>query len=177
MNTEAPRLPELYSYIGYTVFLSQSLEGLLYQAIFSFVLIPNNASLIQLMYEEEAIADWEALVDAKDETLRRRTLGQLLKVLRENKELPSELEGILKDALRQRNYLLHEFFKQKLPTLYTNQGILDAISEIKIAGGKMKHALDAFMPIVRKQQMQFGYDDEFIEEFSRRTIDAAQRAS
>ena len=62
MNTEAPRLPELYSYLGYAVFLSQSLEGLLYQAIFSFVLIPNNASSIQLMHENQATSDWEAFV-------------------------------------------------------------------------------------------------------------------
>lgn len=39
----------------------------------------------------------------------------------------------------------------------------------------MKHALEVFMPIVREQQKQFGYDDEFIEDFSRNTIAAAQR--
>jgi len=49
-------------------------------------------------------------VDALFERSQRKTLGQLLADLRQHVTLPSELEDSLREALADRNYLIHHFF-------------------------------------------------------------------
>lgn len=171
---EAPKLKELYAYLGYSIFLSQSLEGLLNQAIFAFVIFRAKHSEIQQIIANQSLSEWESFVESNDEQFCRKALGTLIKKLRENSSLPAETEQALKEALAERNFLAHGFFKEMLGTLYTESGQDEAILFVRRAGGKLQRAIDLLMPIVHAEMTRHGHDKQYIEEYARKAIRAAQ---
>lgn len=167
---EAPKLPEIYAYLGLAMFFSQALEGLLNQAIFVFVIFPANKSEIQEMVGRNSLGEWGKFLDSHDERLRRNTLGRLLGKLKEKKELSPDIEKFLQDALEQRNYVTHNFFKDIGATLYSEKGQDDAIFRLRRAGGVIKQAVDQFSPLIDAEAARYGYDTAYVEEHARRAI-------
>ncbi len=167
---EAPKLREIYAYLGYAMFLSQSLEGLLNQAIFAFVIFPAKKSEIREIAGRQALNEWKEFVDSPDERLRRKTLGTLLSKLRDEKILTPDIEQSLKDALFQRNYVAHQFFKDKLASLYSEKGQDEATLFLRRAGGTMKVAIDRLLPLINAEFERYGYDAAYVEEFARNEI-------
>ena len=172
-----PRLPELYSYIGYAVFLSQVFEKLLIDAIFVFITIPRYSVDVARMYKAEAIDEWTSFVDTQDGQLRKLPLGKLLKSLKENVQVSPQLLPTLEDAIVTRNKLVHHFFEIHLPSLYHEEGIERAILDARRLGARMQAAIDAFTPIVRQQQAAYGYTDADLQEFVQSSIASAREAS
>lgn len=175
LGQEAPKLREIYAYVGYAVFLAQTLEGLLNQAIFSFVIIPAKKSEIREIVAKESLAEWETLIDSHDEQLRRYTFGKLLSKLKDSGALRPNVEETLKDALAQRNYVAHQFFKDKLATLYSENGQDDAILYLRQAGYILQKAINLLFPLVQAEVERYGYDATYVEEFARSAIKEATK--
>lgn len=170
---DAPKLRDIYSCIGYIMFLSQALEGLLNQAIFAFVIFPARKQEIQEIAARSALAEWDALVDSEDERLRCNSLGRLLSKLQKEKKLTPDIEQSLKDALKQRNYVAHNFFIDKLATLYSEKGQDDAILLLRHVGVLLQRAIDHFSPLVQAELDRYGYDAAYMEEYARNAIKTA----
>lgn len=167
------KLRDLYAYIGYTLFLSQALEGLLAQAIFAFVVFPAKQVEIREIAKQQSFPEWEAFVDENDEQLRRSTMGTLMKRLRGNSVIPTEVEKALAEALKQRNFLAHEFFREKLASLYTETELHESSLLVRRAGGSIQLATDLLLPIVRAEMGRHGYDEKYVEEYARNALDKA----
>lgn len=167
---EAPKLRDLYGYVGYNVFLSQSLEGLLNQALFAFIILPTNETEIGRIVENQALHEWEVLVLGHDERLRRHTLGRLLSRFKDSGTLDPELEQSLNDALAERNYVIHHFFKDKLASLYSEKGQDEAIVFQRRAGAVLQRAIDKLYPLVHAELARYGYDAAYVEEYARTAI-------
>jgi hypothetical protein len=97
-------------------------------------------------------------------------IGRLLGTLKEKNFLTPDIEQSLQDALKQRNYVAHNFFKDKLPTLYSEKGQDEAIFILRGAGGIMKHAIDQFAPLVEEEYVRYGYDADYVEEYAKKAI-------
>ena len=164
---EAPELREIYAYLGYIMLLSQALEGLLSQAIFAFVIFPAKKPEIKEIAASSSLAEWDAFVDSEDERLRRNSFGQLLSKLQKENKLTPDIEQSLKDALKQRNYVAHNFFSDKLATLYSKEGQDGAILLLRRVGGLLQHAIDRFSPLVQAELDRYGYDAAYVEEYAR----------
>ncbi|RZI41140.1 hypothetical protein EGT07_20970 [Herbaspirillum sp. HC18] len=167
---DAQKLREIYAYLGYAMFLSQSLEGLLTQAIFVFVIFPAKKSEVREIAARHSLGEWEAFIESHDERLRRESLGKLLLKLKMSGALSPTVEQCLKDALVQRNYVAHNFFKERLATLGTEKGQDDAIFFLRRAGGLMQQAIDCLSPLVFAEFDRYGYDAAYIEDYARNAI-------
>lgn len=167
---DAPKLREIYGCLGYVMFLSQCLEGLLTQAIFVFMIFPAKNSEIKEIAARNSLGEWEAFVDSHDQRLWRNTLGRLIFKLQKSGTLTPDIEQSLKDALTQRNYVAHEFFKDRLATLYSEKGQDDAILFLRRAGGLLQRAIDRFSPLVQAELDRYGYDAAYVEECARNAI-------
>lgn len=164
---EAPELREIYAYLSYIMLLSQALEGLPSQAIFAFVIFPAKKPEIKEIAASSSLAEWDAFVDSEDERLRRNSFGQLLSKLQKENKLTPDIEQSLKDALKQRNYVAHNFFSDKLATLYSKEGQHGAILLLRRVGGLLQNAIDRFSPLVQAELDRYGYDAAYVEEYAR----------
>ena len=171
---EAPKLKEIYAYHGYSMFLSQALEGLLMQAIYSFVIFPSSKEEIAKIVEKGSIEEWEEFIDNHEEKFMRKTMGTLLRRLTEQAEVPADTQKILRAALERRNFLAHQFFKEYLATFYSEEGQDKAIIYLRKSGGLIQEAINTLGPIVQSNMARLGYDEEYIENYARTRIREAR---
>lgn len=171
---EAPKIKEIYAYHGYSMLLSQALEGLLIQAIYSFVIFPSSREEIAKIVEKDSIEEWEGFIDSHEEKFIRKTMGALLRRLTEQAEVPADIEEILRTALRKRNFLAHQFFKEYLVTFYSEEGQDKAIILLRKSGGLIQKAINTLGPIVQSNMAKLGYDEEYIENYARARIKEAR---
>lgn len=93
----------------------------------------------------------------------QKTLGTLIKNLRKLMPISQELENSLSTALNKRNWLVHKYFRERVPDNLTYEGRQKMISELEEAKDffiKVDKMLDEEMsPFVKK----CGLTDEMIQ--------------
>ena len=100
MGYDDEQTRDVYAHYGLAMYLAQTLEhGIV------------NALVILRLPEKDKYTRQD--IDEFMEGRFQKTLGALLKHLKSEVELPSDLEPTLTEALNRRNYLAHHYFRGK----------------------------------------------------------------
>ncbi|CAM2886163.1 hypothetical protein PASE110613_05995 [Paenibacillus sediminis] len=115
IDTEQSR--ELFMYFGLAVYYSQALEQQL-------------ANLIMLM----KLADGKVPSEEDFSELYQRklssSLGQLVQEIQHNFEFSAEETAQLRAIWKQRNYIVHDYFKERIQETFTAEGRMRMIQEL-----------------------------------------------
>lgn len=115
------------------------------RAMNSAQVLENNILMLLVALEREASG-----IDTLDESERlygifsKRTLGQLMHLLRQSIPIPAKFEELLSEAINIRNLLAHRYFTDRLPSWLYAPGLKKIVSELKEARDK----LDAMSEVV-----------------------------
>lgn len=159
---DAPKMREIYSYLGYAMFLSQILEGGLAQAAIVLVEFPKHRDTIKAIAQEGSLKKWAAFVDSLDQKHRKKSIAELIKILTKNESISLEVKGCLDAARKDRNFVAHNFFKNYLVKLYHEEHQDEAITSLQRNCLTIQNALDQLRSLVFGQLSSYGYDEEFI---------------
>lgn len=108
---------EIYANFGLAVYYGQVLEhGIV------------NAMVILRLPDRNRFTkgDIDAFMDQQFEN----TLGKLIKNLREELPLPIDLENLLKQSLKMRNWLCHDYFRERSVEFMTEHGRKNMLAEL-----------------------------------------------
>jgi len=143
----------VYAHFGLAIYLSQVLEHGLANALVVLDLVPRAGN-------EAAPDTWPDQVDAFYEAHFKRTLGSLVRRLREVTSVPPHLEELLEKALDRRNWLSHHYFRERATDFLSVEGrdrMITELEEVRELFSAADKALDA---VVKPIQERFGYTEE-----------------
>ncbi len=147
---------DTYAQFGVAVFRAQTLEVEIV-----------NAMVIARLPEKDHTSRQE--IDAFMN--RPLTLGQLLNELKKYVQVHDELKQTLREAWKKRNWLAHDYFKERARELMSSAGCNLMISELKEAEQLFWHAAHTLNTSVKQIRERFGITDEVLErEFERQTV-------
>lgn len=103
---------------------------------------------------------WEVEFDAFMNQQFEQTLGRLIRGLRSATLVPTELEGLLTDALKTRNFLTHHFFRERAEAFMSRDGRETMIHELERAQRLFEAADDKLIETVKPVREKYGLTDE-----------------
>lgn len=117
---------EVMSFTGLAVFYAQALEG-------------NLVWLASLANLSEPIILTEESLGAASADMQRRTMGQLLRAVRDRVPIPDEFDDELRNALDARNRLIHGFFRHRKNDYESEVGRREMIAELRRTADILKN--------------------------------------
>jgi hypothetical protein len=106
-HDEGELVKEVYARFGLAVYFAQVLEHSLVNALVVLDLIPSRRHLAH-SHEQ-----WEAEVDAFMDRHFEVTMGRMMRNLHAVTQVDADLEQLLHDALSKRNWLVHDFYRER----------------------------------------------------------------
>ncbi len=122
-------------------------------------LIPRKARAVRT--KEEWTAEFDSFMGRNFE----QTLGRLIRDLRETTVVPPELEDKLTHALRRRNWLAHNFFRERAEDFMSARGRDGMIRELEEAQTMFQAADDLLNQTIKPIRGKYGFTDERLEKF------------
>ena len=154
-NSDGEHNKTVYAYFGLAIYASQVLEHGLVNALLVLDLIPKASAIA-------TPETWADKVDSFYETEFKRTLGSLVRRLRDVTTVSNELEELLRRALEKRNWLSHHYFRERAMEFLSVTGrdqMITELEEVRELFDAADKALDAVMKPIRQQ---YGYTDELL---------------
>ncbi|MFV2063142.1 MAG: hypothetical protein ACC726_06455 [Chloroflexota bacterium] len=102
---ESDQIRETFARYGRSMYYAQVLE----HGLVNTIVVVRIASMEPPFARSQD--EWESIVDGLFDVHFEKTMGQLLKALDPLMDIPTRLEGLLREALSARNYLAHSFFR------------------------------------------------------------------
>lgn len=161
---EDDHVKEVYARFGLAVYHAQVLEHGLVNALVVLGLIPSRRHLARSPDE------WSAEVDAFMDRHFEATMGRVMKNLRDMTQISGDLETLLRDALTKRNWLVHDFFRERATEFMSFTGreqMLDEVGECRDLFQDADQRLEAIVTPLRNRA---GITDEVIEREYRRML-------
>ena len=125
-----PSLVDVYAKFGEVAEAAQLLETQLGNLLIE----------VSIGSHDSEIADAKAFSRALFEEVDRRTLGQLIKMLRMSKQFAHTLEGELATALTDRNRLSHSFYRDHNFRRNTEDGRAIMLTDLEVIHARVLHA-------------------------------------
>lgn len=125
---------ELYAHFGLAAYRAQCVEMEAGTLLFAFIKIGNRISQ-------------EEVAKAIDASIERETFGRLLKVIKEVVDFEDSGLKAVDDALKNRNYLAHHFFRVHAFDMLSAEGREKMIEELEVICGSFDVA-DALLHVV-----------------------------
>lgn len=144
----------VYAHFGLALYLAQVLEHGLANALMCTELLPRRAG------KPVPRKEWEAEFDMFMNQQFEQTLGRLIRGLRNATSVPIELEGLLTDALKTRNFLTHHFFRERAEAFMSRDGREEMIHELERAQRLFEAADDKLVGTVKPLREKYGLTDE-----------------
>ena len=157
MDTESDDIKEVYARFGLALYCAQVLEHGIVNALVVVDLIPSRRHL------GRSKAEWEAAVDAFMGFHFDHTMGKLMHDLRSVSKIPTDLDELLKRALRKRNWLAHEFFRERATEFLTSTARDQMLTEVDECRDLFKAADEALENVVKPLRSAAGITDEILE--------------
>ena len=155
-DPESEHIKEVYARFGLAVYFAQVLEHGIVNALVVVDLIPPRRHLARSKDE------WEAAVDAFMGRHFEHTMGRLMKDLRSVTTIPAHLDGLLKQALKKRNWLAHEFFRERATEFLTSTGREQMLAEVDKSRDLFKTADEALENVVKPLREAAGITYEIL---------------
>lgn len=157
MDHEDEHTKEVYARFGLAIYYAQVLEHGLVNALVILDLIPSRRHLVRSRDE------WGTTVDAFMDRHFETTMGRLLSAFREVTVVPSDVEGLLQDALKRRNWLVHEFFRERAVQFMSHAGREEMLQEVDECRARFEAADKCLEAIVGPLRREAGITDEILE--------------
>src|SRR5205085_11680070 len=141
---------EVYAYFGLAVYCGQVLEHGIVNAMV-ILRLPNR--------ERFTKGDIDAFMDQQFEN----TLGKLIKNLRAETALPMDLEDLLKQALKTRNWLCHDYFREWAVDFMTELGRDKMLGELAASRELLERADKRLAAVVQPLAERFGMTEVAFE--------------
>ena len=155
---------DVYAHFGLAIYSAQVLEhGLVTAIVFASKAagrLPN-------------VADFDALLNSKFE----RTLGGLIRELRNHVPVDPRLAELLKTALAQRNWLAHHYFRERAVTFMDDNGCTSMIAELQSAQDLFRQTDVALAEVVSPLSAQIGVTEHQIDAYVTEVIRSAHARS
>lgn len=123
MDSESEEIREVYAYFGLALYTAQCLEHGIVNALLYLDLIPSQKSVPG----EES---WAVAVDNFTSQKFEQTLGKIIYDLKKVTDVPPELNNRLFEALKQRNWLAHRYFRERAEDFLSSEGRTKMIKEL-----------------------------------------------
>jgi hypothetical protein len=99
---------------------------------------------------------WERLARNFETHHSQATLGRLLRRIGIIARIPNKVEQMLAEALRERNWAIHAFFRSRFETEWRRRGTIKRLKECR---NRIEAALVAFEKSVKSVRDKYGYMD------------------
>jgi hypothetical protein len=143
MTPDDEQVRETFAHFGKAVYLAQVLEHA----------IVNAMVVLRLPHRDKFTKfDIDAFMDRQFEN----TLGKLLKNLCSEVTLPADLETLLTRALKARNWLCHDYFRERAVEFMTPVGREGMIDELQNTGELLKEADQSLGAVVQPLADRYG---------------------
>lgn len=141
---------EVYAYFGLAVYCGQVLEHG----------IVNAMVVLRLPHRDRFTkVDIDAFMDQQFEN----TLGKLIKNLRAELTVPPDLEELLRQALKTRNWLCHDYFRERAAEFMTPAGRDKMLAELEAARELLSRADKGLAAVVRPLADRCGLTEAVLE--------------
>lgn len=157
IDVESEQIKDVYAHFGLAVYCGQVLEHGLVNALLVLDFIPSQRPRVRTRRE------WETTMDAFMDKRFEDTMGKLMKRLSAATTITPDLEGILLEALRKRNFLAHDFFRERAIDFMTFAGREQMLNEVDVCRELFKSADRALESILQPLRVQYGISDEALE--------------
>lgn len=144
----------VYAYFGLAQYLAQVLEHGLANALMCAELLPRRAG------KPVPRKHWEAEFDLFMNQQFEQTLGRLIRGLGKATSVPTDLEGLLTDALKTRNFLAHHFFRERAESFMSRDGRDKMIEELERAQKLFDAADERLTEVTKPLREKYGLTDE-----------------
>ena len=162
---EGEHVKEVYARFGLAVYFAQVLEHGLVNALIILDLIPSRHHLARSRKE------WGAEVDMFMDRHFETTMGRMMKNLRDVTEVPPELDILLHDALKKRNWLAHDYFRERAKEFMLPTGREQMLREVDECRNLFQAADKQLESIVAPLRAKVGISDELLEREYRRMLE------
>ena len=140
---------EVYAHFGLAMYLAQCIEHAIVLLLVYTDLIPRWTKRIS------SLKQWQDEFDLFMYLHFEQTLGRLLNNLRTKMPVPSNLEQLLVKSLKKRNWLAHDYFRERAVDFMSKVGRDGMIQELQGAQElftQTEKALDAVVRPIRERQ-------------------------
>jgi hypothetical protein len=148
----------VYAHFGLAAYLAQVLEHGLVNALVFVDLVPNKS------YQIKSKKEWEHEVDSFMDRHFEHSLGKMIRDLQAVVSVPEDLESLLAEALKRRNYLAHHFFRERAPEFMTTKGRDTMVGELREAQELFRQADQRLGEAIRPMRERYGVTDERLEQ-------------
>jgi hypothetical protein len=157
MDDESEHTKEVYARFGLAVYFAQVLEHGLVNALVILDLIPSRRHLARSRDE------WGITVDAFMDRHFETTMGRLLNAFREVTAVPADVDGLLQDALERRNWLAHDFFRERAVEFLSCTGREQMLQEVDECRTRFEAADKRLEAIVGPLRREASITDAILE--------------
>jgi len=144
----------VYAHFGLAVYFAQVLEHALVNGLVFIDLIPKRAG--NPVPKQQWYKEFDSFMDRHFET----TLGKMIRSLKAVVSVPPDLEVSLSDALKKRNFLAHDYFRERATEFMIKTGRDEMIAELEDARELFDAAGKKLDEVVKPLREQFGFTDE-----------------
>jgi len=151
---------EVFAYYGRAAYAASCVEHGLTIALMKAELMSQVAGRARREHKVPTTAEWEAMFDdymAKHDAL---PLGTLIQRFRKVVKTPPELQDLLDQALAQRNFLAHGFFRERAISFSHDAGREEMIAELDAAHDLLDRADRAVQAAVEDVLPRIGVNVE-----------------
>lgn len=126
-STSEETSKEVYAYAGLALYWSQCFEASMSNFLVLFARLSGQAVTVEELEALESDAE-------------KKTMGQLMRKIKELVTLEGDAEPVLTEALQTRNAIAHRFFKTHGETFLSEDGALSMVKELKDAVSLLQEA-------------------------------------
>lgn len=163
-NSRDEHVKTVYAHFGLVLYLAQVLEHGLATALICAELLPRRAG------KPVPRKQWEAEFGQFMNQQFEQTLGRLIRVLRTATAVPTDLEGLLTDALNTRNFLTHHFFRERAESFMSRDGRDKMIQELKRSQKLFAAVDERLTEVARLLREKYGLSDERLKPFEEKYL-------
>ena len=154
------QVKEIYAHFGLALYEAQVLEH-------RFVIAMALADLFPNMQPSQTLADFDLFMDKHF----AMTLGGMIKEFSKFVAVPPTLESMLVQARSKRNWLAHNFFRERAEEFMNMEGRHKMLAELQDAQRLFEQCDDALSEVTQSLHERFGPTDEELEKRLKETLD------
>lgn len=159
---ESDHIKEVYARYGLALYHAQVLEHGIVNSLTILSLLPSRRHFA------ESQDEWGLLVDEFMDRNFEKSMGQMITALRAVTTVPDDLEGLFRQALKKRNWLVHDFFRERVKDFLDSAGRDKMLAEVDGCRAGFEEADQRLAKIVDPLRNTAGITDKMLmEEFQR----------
>jgi len=155
---EGNHIKEVYAHFGLALYLAQVLEHGIVNALVYTDLIPRRTGNVTT--QQQWAQEFDIFMDGHFE----KTLGRLIKTLKNHVAVPKSLEEDLSKAQKLRNFLAHAFFRERSVEFMSFPGREKMIEELETAQTQLRLADKNLDKLIEPYRKKIGFTDELLQE-------------